>query len=154
MPNILLGTTNQSLNGKLNQFYNAPGTNVSQLTTENVATYPHLGTTNLSLGYYKGASNYLFWNQFYNTNGTKGTVSITSPWTESTAVTNGSIGLGKQAFSAVYTYITVTVSVNYGYSFKGWYTLPTGGTLISASATYNFAYNDAYINTTFYAQYN
>lgn len=156
MPVSALSNTNLALSSFFN-YYGAPGANRSLYTaisTTTAVTYPSDGTSNLNMGTYATAGSFLFYLKANNTNGTKGTVSITYPWSQSTSVTNGEVGISKQVWTSVYTYITVAVSINYGYSFKGWYTASTGGTLISTATSVNVAFNSTYRDNIWYAQYN
>lgn len=155
MPVTTLGSS-ISVNDFFN-YYDAPSVNKSVNTATSTAasvTWPGLGSNNLNIGYYRGAGNYFFYLKAFNTDGTKGTVSITYPWSQSTSVTNGYVGGSRQAFTAVYSYITLSASVNPGYSFDGWWTTSSGlGTLISSDATVNVFFDDIFRDNIWYARY-
>jgi hypothetical protein len=155
MPVTTLGSA-ISVNDFFN-YYDAPSVNKSVNTATSTAsaiTWPGLGSNNLNIGYYRGAGNYFFYLKVFNTDGVKGTVSITYPWSQSTSVTNGYVGGSRQAWTPTYSYITVTVSVNYGYTFDGWWTTPSGlGTLISSASTINVFFDSTYRDNIWYARY-
>lgn len=135
-------------------YYDAPTTDLRFNTvfgSGSAVSYPSY-SSNMKLSLYKGGT--LFYLKVVNTNGTKGTVSITYPWSQSTNVTNGYVGGSKQCLVSIYSYITISVSVNYGYSFKGWYTAATGGTLINSTQNQQVPYTHAYRDFVWYAQYN
>lgn len=154
MPLSYLPTTNLSINAFYN-YYDAPTTHKGvgiALNSFSGITYPNTGTHNNNMGYY-ASNSYMFYFKAVNTNGTKGTISITYPWSQSTNTTNGYVGGGKQAFIVAYPYITLSVSTNYGYTFRGWYTAASGGTYINATGVQNIYYTDTYRDYVWYAQW-
>lgn len=151
MATTQLTTSNISLRSFFN-YYGAPTSNMSTYDVMGyygtAITYPYRGVPNLNFGYY--GNTYLFYIQAVNTNNTKGSVSITYPFGQGPS--GSSVGSGKQVVTSTYQYITIQVTVNYGYSFKGWYTSPSGGTLLSTSTTLNVYYTNP--TSIWFAQYN
>jgi uncharacterized repeat protein (TIGR02543 family) len=158
MPRIAV-TGEIAMRGTLSQFYNAPTSNISLFNGTdalNYRTYPQQFAsapppTNLRLGYYRTGT-WLFWMKAVNTNGTKGTVEVTSPYSESNSGTNGEVGNGRQFLDSLS--ISFRCSVNYGYTFNGWYTAASGGTLVSSSSSVSIGATSTYINDILYARYN
>lgn len=115
------------------------------------ATYPQRSLSNLTNSYYV-AGNPLIWINIATSNATKGYVRLIYPFTETSSGTS-LIGHDKQAYTGVYTYITITCVENYGYTFNGWWTLPSGGSRIFNTLTVNLSANDCYSYSTLYAQF-
>lgn len=151
MGRILIPTTNRGLISTFGQYYNRTSSSFSGIF--GTATYPFRSLSNLNINYYGGGTNYMFYLNFASSDAVKGAVSSTYPFSSTASGTNVA-GNDRQVFTGVYTYITITCSVTYGYTFKGWYTLPVGGTLITTTNTVNVSYTDAYYNNVWYAQFN
>jgi len=154
MPRITIPATNRGLISTFGQYYNRTSNSFSGIL--GTATYPNQPLSNTNLGYsaYGTGTGSLFWINIANSNATKGSVSITYPWSE-TASGTSTIGNNRQIVVGTYGYIGINCFTNYGYTFIGWYTLPTGGTLISSSSSVNI-YPDgytSYLSTVWYARY-
>jgi hypothetical protein len=94
----------------------------------------------------------MFYLNIATSNFTKGYARILYPWTEQSSGT-GLIGNNRQTYTGTYPYIAIACTVNYGYTFNGWWTLPSGGTQITSANSVNVYYNDGYYNNTWYAQF-
>ena len=116
--------------------------------TDRVAPY-----TNLGVCTYLRNKGYLYFLRLHNT--TNCTIEIrnnqassyTSPWfsgpnnSQSTSSSTGKIGFQGQFISNTAPYFNIQASAGSGYNFDGWYSSPTGGTLITTSNNYNAYYN-------------
>jgi hypothetical protein len=149
MPQIQIPANNRGLISTFGQYYNRTSTSFSGIF--GTATYPQRSLSNLNMNYYNSGA-YLYWINIATSNSTKGSVSITSPWSETSSGTS-TIGNNRQVYSGVYGNMSITCNVNYGYTFTGWYTLPSGGTLISTGLEQIIGPNNAAINTVWYAQF-
>lgn len=151
-PTSLLPSSNLNLS-LFFTYYGAPTSNRSlQKVVDATTPITYPGTNPPRMGFY-ATNNYLFYLQAMNTNGTKGTIYLTYPWSESATRTSSVVGTGKQVYTAVYQYISLQASANYGYTFKGWYNQFTGGTLISSSSVVNVYYNNPYAGSLWFAQW-
>jgi hypothetical protein len=150
MGRTLIPSTGRGLISTFGQYYSRTSNSFSGIF--GTATYPFRSLSNLNINYYT-AGNYMFYLNFASSDAVKGAVSSTYPFSGTASGTNVA-GNDKQAYTGTYTYITITCSLNYPYTFKGWYTLPVGGTLITTSATVNVSYTDTYYNNVWYAQFN
>lgn len=150
MGNTLIPANNRGLISTFGQYYNRGGSSFSYIF--GFSTYPQRSSSSLNINYY-GSGNYLFYLNIGSSNPTKGSVSINYPWSE-TSITTSVIGNNRQVFTGVYNYIGIQCNVNYGYTFKGWYTLPSGGTLITTQNVSNVNYAHPYQNSVWYAQFN
>jgi hypothetical protein len=139
----------KSLIGTFGQYYNRSSNSFSGIFGS--ATYPNRALSNLNMNYVGGG--FCFYLNIATSNSTKGSVSITYPWTETSSGTS-LIGHNRQSFSGAFGYINIQCNVTYPYTFKGWYTLPSGGTLITTSNSVNVYPTDTYISTVWYAQFN
>lgn len=148
---VLLPATNRTFNTHYFKYWAAPTINLSMYTLGTV-TYP-VQNTNITMGTsFLTTGTYLFSLRVTNTNFSKGSCSITSPWTETTNSGVIVIGYNRQISTAYQSYIQVTVTPIYPYTFKGWYSAYSGGTLLTTTATVNVAYNNGYDD--WYAQWN
>lgn len=150
MGRTLIPANNRGLISTFGQYYGRTSSSFSGIF--GTATYPNLALSNRNINYY-GSGSYLFYLNLASSNSTKGSVSITYPWSETSSGTS-LIGNNRQVFTGAYTSISIACNVVYGYSFKGWYTLPVGGTLITTSNAVNVSYTHAYYNSVWYAQFN
>jgi len=151
MGRVAMSANNRGLISTFGQYTNRTSSSFSGIFGS--ATYPNRALSSLNINYYGGApSVYVYWVNIASSNSTKGSVSITYPWSETSSGT-GLIGHNRQSFSGAYNYISIQCNVTYGYSFKGWYTLPSGGTLITCANSVNIYPTDGYISTVWYAQF-
>ena len=148
MPLTTVPATNQGLISTYGQYYNRTSNSFSGILGS--ATYPNRSLSNLYLRYV--TSGYCLYLNIATSNSTKGSVSITYPWSETSSGTS-TIGNNRQVLTSIYTYIGITCNLTYGYTFKGWYTLPSGGTQITTAQTFTVAYNNSYVNNVWYAQF-
>jgi hypothetical protein len=152
MGRVAMSANNRGLISTFGQYYNRTSSSFSGIF--GTATYPNRALSSLNIDYYGGSpSVYVFFLNIATSNSTKGSVSITYPWSETSSGT-ANIGNNRQAFSGAYNYINIQCNVAYGYTFKGWYTLPVGGTLITTGNSTNVYPTDGYINSVWYAQFN
>lgn len=120
--------------------------------------------------YWSGATAYAYYVQFINT--TNNTISIQNPGatpygspgffpgaTATTTVASGSLDTGKIGHpvinnSSTSQYFRITSSPSSGYSFTGWYTAKSGGSLLTNSTSYNAYYNfsNVYNNARWFAR--
>jgi len=128
MAQTSIPANNRGLISTFGQYYNRTSNSFSGIF--GTATYPQRALSNLNIDYY-GTSTLLYVN-IGSSNATRGSVSITSPWSETSSGTE-LIGNDRQALSSVYGYIGITANTNYPYVWNGWYTLPSGGSLITTS---------------------
>lgn len=149
MPKVAVPSNNRGLISTFGQYYNRSSNSFSGIL--GTATYPQRSLSSLNINYYTVGS-YVWYINIASSNATKGSVSITSPWSESSSGTS-TIGNNRQAYSVVYQNIAITCFTNYGYTFKGWYTLPSGGTLITSTNTLSVNINNPMIDTVWYAQW-
>jgi hypothetical protein len=126
-----ISSTNQGLIGTYGQYYNRTSSSFSGIF--GTATYPNRGLSSLNMRYV--SAGYCFYLNVATSNATKGTVSITYPWSETSSGTS-TIGNNRQNLTQIYNYIDIRCNVNYGYTFTGWYTLPSSGTLITSQNIY------------------
>ncbi len=147
MGRTAIGTT-KSLIGTFGQYYNRSSNSFSGIFGS--ATYPNRSLSNLNMNYVGGG--YCFYLNVATSNSSAGSVSITYPWSETSSGTS-TIGNNRQTLTYVFGYIAIVCNVTYGYTFKGWYTLPSGGTQITTSNSTNVYPTDAYYDTTWYAQF-
>lgn len=150
MGRIQIPATNRGLISTFGQYYNRTSSSFSGIF--GTATYPNLPLSNRNINYY-ASGGYLFYLNIASSNSTKGSVSITYPWSETSSGTS-LIGNNRQVYTSIYGYIAISCNVVYGYTFKGWYTAAVGGTLITTSNAVNVYYTDAYYNSVWYAQFN
>ena len=150
MPRIQIPASNRGLISTFGQYSNRTSTSFSGIF--GTATFPNRSLSNLNMGNY-GSGNFLFWLNIANSNTSGGVVLITSPWTEISSGT-GLIGHNRQVFTGSINTITIQCSLNYGFSFRGWFTLPSGGTLITSANTVNVGFDHPNFNNVWYAQYN
>ena len=148
MGRTAIGSTNMALIGTFGQYYNRSSSSFSGIF--GTATYPNRGLSSLNMNYTN--SGYCFYLNIATSNSSAGSVSITYPWSETSSGTS-TIGNNRQVLTNIYGYIAITCNVSYGYSFKGWYTLPSGGTQITSGNSTNIYSTDAYYNTVWYAQF-
>lgn len=127
-----ISSTNQGLIATYGQYYGRSSSSFSGIF--NFSTYPNRALSNLNMRYV--SAGYCFYMNIATSNPTKGSVSITYPWSE-TSVTTSLIGYNRQVLTQIYNYIDVRCNVNYGYTFTGWYTLPSGGSLITTQNIYS-----------------
>jgi hypothetical protein len=152
MGRVAMSANNRGLISTFGQYTNRTSSSFSGIF--GTATYPNRALSNLNINYYGGnPSVYVFWMNLASSNSTKGSVSITYPWSETSSGTS-LIGHNRQSFSGAFGYINIQCNVTYPYTFKGWYTLPSGGTLITTSNSVNVYPTDTYISTVWYAQFN
>lgn len=148
MGRTAIPANNRGLISTFGQYYNRSSSSFSGIFGS--ATYPNRALSNLNMGYVGGG--YCFYLNIATSNSTAGSVSITYPWSETSSGTS-LIGNNRQTLTYIHGYIAIMCNVSYGYTFKGWYTLPSGGTLITSTKTVNVYYNDAYYNNVWYAQF-
>lgn len=137
MANTQINSTNRGLISTFRNYYYPSSNSFSGIF--GFSTYPQQvpGSSNVlaaggsKISYY-GSGSYLLYFQISSTNPTKGSVSITSPWSE-TSITTSAIGGNRQLLQSIYGYMTIQANTNYGYTFNGWYTQPSSGTLITTS---------------------
>lgn len=146
MPRIQIPTNNIGLGAICNR----GGTStVSLATNKSVTTYPTQSSPYRVRGEYVNP-NFYFYVYVATSNSTKGTVNITYPWSE-----NGTaVGTTRQVFTGAYSSISISCSVNYGYSFSYWSASYPGGPVISYSNSYSISYNGSYYDTSIYANFN
>lgn len=145
MPRIQIPSSNIGLGAICNR----GGTStVSLATNKNTVTYPNQSSPYSVRGGYVNP-NFYFYVYVATSNGTKGSVNITYPWSEN----GSSVGSTKQVYTGVYSSISISCSVNYGYSFYYWSASYPGGPAISYSNSYDISYNGSYYDTTFYANF-
>jgi hypothetical protein len=149
MPQIQIPANNRGLISTFGQYYNRSSNTFSGIF--GTATYPQRALSDLNINYYSSGL-YLFWINIATSNSTKGSVSITSPWSETSSGTS-TIGNDRQVYSGVYGNISITCNVTYGYTFNGWYTLASGGTSIAPGLEQTIGPNHPYINSVWYAQF-
>lgn len=149
MPYVYIPSTGRSLTSTFGQYYNRSSNSFSGIF--GTATYPQRSLSGVNINYYT-AGNYLFYLNIASSNSSAGSVSITYPWSESSSGTS-TIGNNRQVYTGTYPYLSITAFSNYGYTFKGWYTLPSGGTQITSANTTNVYYTTGYPNTVWYAQW-
>jgi hypothetical protein len=149
MPQIQIPASNRGLISTFGQYYNRSSNTFSGIL--GTATYPQRSSSNLNISYY-GSGSFLYWINIATSNSTKGSVSITSPWSETSSGTS-TIGNNRQAFSGAFGTIAIQCNVNYGFTFNGWYTLPTGGTFIAPGNSQTIGPGHPYINSVWYAQF-
>lgn len=146
MPRIQIPSSNIGLGAICNR---GGSTTVLLSTNKSTVTYPNQSSPYPLRGSYNNP-NYYFWTYAGTSNATKGTVSITYPWSE----TSTAVGVTKQVFTGVYSYITIRVNVAYGYSFSYWsYSYP-GGPAASYSTSFDVYYNGSYYDTSLFANFN
>jgi hypothetical protein len=150
MPRIQIPANNRGLISTFGQYSNRNSTSFSGIL--GTATYPQRSLSNLNIGNY-GSGNFLFWLNIANSNASRGFVIITSPWVEQSSGTE-LIGNNRQVFTGTQPNISISCNVNYGFSFRGWFTLPSGGTLISSSPSNTVRFDHPNFNNVWYAQYN
>jgi hypothetical protein len=148
MPRIEIPANNRGLISTFGQYSNRSSTSFSGIL--GTATFPNRSLSNLNIGNY-GSGNFLFWLNIGVNNGENGRVSITSPWSETSSGTT-LIGFNRQVFTGTIPSITITAIVNYGRSFSGWHTLPSGGTLITTQQTVNVRFDHPNFNNVWYAR--
>ena len=149
MPQIQIPASNRGLISTFGQYYNRSSNTFSGIF--GTATYPNRALSNLNIDYYS-STYYLYWINIATSNATKGSVSITSPWSETSAGTS-TIGNNRQVYSGVYGSMGITCNLTYPYVFNGWYTAASGGTAIAYSLSENISPNHPYINSVWYAQF-
>lgn len=149
MPKVFIPSNNRGLISTFGNYYNRSSTSFSGIL--GTATYPQRALSSLNINYYTVGSTVWYIN-IATSNPTKGTVSITSPWGETSSGTT-TIGNNRQAWSGGVTNIFILCTVSYGYTFTGWYTLPSGGTLITSTNALNVNVNNPMIDTVWYAQF-
>jgi hypothetical protein len=132
---------------RLNQFYDAPNSNVAVSTTINTYTYPLKPSADYPMGYNNSYSGYYFYVNFINSNATRSTVLSYYPTSRSST---SSIGRGYQINTNTYPYFNILTNVNYGYYWSYWSASYPGGPVVSYSQSYNFYYNDTYYDYTIY----
>ena len=73
---------------------------------------------------------------------------------QSTSSSTGKIGFQGQFISNTAPYFNIQASAGSGYNFDGWYTSPSGGSLITSSNNYNAYYNFSVLilNNNWYAR--
>jgi hypothetical protein len=128
MAQTQIPASNRGLISTFGNYYNRSSNSFSGIF--GTATYPQRSLSNLNINYY-GTSILLYVNAG-SSNATKGSVSITYPWSETSSGTS-LIGNNRQALLSTYGYIALQANTNYPYGFNGWYTLPVSGTLITTS---------------------
>jgi hypothetical protein len=134
-------------------------TNLSLCKFLKYSAYPYVvgtagaSSTNLGVGTYLRNKGYLYFLRLHNT--TNCTIEIrnsqadtySSPWFSgfnnaiSTTSSTGKIGYRGQFISNTAPYFNIQASAGSGYNFDGWYTATSGGSLITASTSYNAYYN-------------
>tara|TARA_B100000768_G_scaffold41689_1_gene40587 strand:- start:201 stop:1388 length:1188 start_codon:yes stop_codon:yes gene_type:complete len=133
--------TNLSLNGWTKY-------NESISTTNPAVIGTATGNTNFSIGTYAKGRGY---NWFISVkNSPNGTLNVGWP-TESTYADKGNSSANSSAtimekymtISASTSYWTLTQFTNSGYQFDGYYTAPSGGTLVSSSSSFNLYYTNS-----------
>lgn len=147
-----MSANNRGLISTFGQYYNRTGNTFTSIFS--ISTYPNRTNSNLNIDYYGGNPTvYMFYLNIATSNSIKGSVSINYPWSETSSGTS-LIGNNKQSFTGAFNYIGIQCNVVYGYSFRGWYTLPSGGTQITTQNVYNVNYDHPYYNSVWYAQFN
>lgn len=142
-------STNRGLISTFGQYTNRSSNSFSGIM--GTATYPQRSLSSLNVDYYV-PGNPLIWFNIATNDPVKGYVRILYPWTEESSGTS-LIGHNRQAYTGVYSYISITPVANYGYSFNGWWTLPSGGSVISYGTTLNLDASQGLSRTTLYAQF-
>lgn len=142
-------STNRGLISTFGQYSNRTNSNFGAILA--TATYPNRTPSSLNIDYYV-PGNPLIWINIATSNSTKGTARIIYPWSEISTGT-GLIGHNRQAYTGTYSYISIACSVAYGYTFTGWWTLPSGGTQITSANSVNLDANACLSYTTLYAQF-
>lgn len=142
-------STDRGLISTFGQYSNRSSSSFSGIF--GTATYPQRSLSSLNVNYYV-PGNPLIWINIATSNFTKGYARILYPWTEQSTSTS-LIGHDRQAYTGTYTYISIACTVNYGYTFNGWWTLPNGGSVVSYSNTLNLDANACLSYTTLYAQF-
>jgi hypothetical protein len=128
MAQTSIPANNRGLISTFGQYYNRSSNSFSGIF--GTATYPQRALSNLNIDYY-GTSTLLYVN-IASSNATRGSVSITYPFSETSSGTSN-IGNDRQVLASYYGYIGIQANTNYPYSFIGWYEYPFGGALISSS---------------------
>ena len=149
MPQIQIPASNRGLISTFGQYYNRSSNAFSGIF--GTATYPNRGFSDMDISFYDSPY-YLYWINIATSNSTKGSVSITNPWSETSSGTS-TIGNNRQVYSGVYGSMGITCNLTYPYVFNGWYTAASGGTAIAYSLSENISPNHPYINSTWYAQF-
>ena len=96
MGRTAIGSTNQGLIATWGQYYNRSNTNFSGIF--NFSTYPNRSLSSLNMAY--TTSGYCFYLNIATSNPTKGSVSITYPWSE-TSTTTSPIGNNRQVITNI-----------------------------------------------------
>lgn len=149
MGRTLIPSTSRGLISTFGQYPNRSSSSFSGIF--GTATYPQRSLSSLNIDYYTNG-NYMFYINIATSNFTKGYARILYPWSEESTSTS-LIGNNRQTYTGTYPYIAIACTVNYGYTFTGWYTLPSGGTQITSANSVNIYSSDAYYNTVWYAQF-
>jgi hypothetical protein len=137
------------LKARLNQFFNAPATNIGVGVTVGTNTYPQ-ASDSYPMGYNNSPSGYYFYTNIINSNSTKGSVSLLYPVSRNST---SNVGDGFQINTNTYPYFVILCTANYGYAFSNWSASYPGGPVVSYSNPYNFYYNDTYYDATIYSNY-
>jgi hypothetical protein len=140
--------SNRSLISTFGNYYNRSSNAFSGIFGS--STYPLQSLSNMTVSYYQ-SSTYLIYCNIASSNSTKGSVSITYPWSETSSGTS-TIGNNRQATEYYYGSISINANTNYPYTWNGWYTLPSSGTLISNQKSNNIG-NGSYTGV-WYAVWN
>lgn len=111
-------------------------------------------STNFGVGTYLRDKGYLYFLKLHNTtnctieiiNGVGGKLGYKAPWfdtnaTISTASSTGTLGYRGQFISNTAQYFNIRATAGSGYTFSGWYTAASGGSVITTSTNYNAYYN-------------
>ena len=151
MGRTAMSANNRGLISTFGQYYNRTSNSFSGIF--GTATYPNRSLSSLNINYYGGSTSvYMYYLNVATSNSTAGSVTINYPWSETSSGTS-TIGNNRQVFTGAYNYIGIQCNVSYGYSFKGWYTLPSSGTQITTQNVYNVNYDHPYYNTVWFAQF-
>jgi hypothetical protein len=147
MPRTLIPTNDI---GQNSTYYVRGGTGQTALgTIKAIYTYPNQSSPNIPLRGGQVNPNYIFWVNVYSNNSSWGTLSITYPWSESSAAFVGNY----QAYTGTYPYITIVATPVYGRFFNYWSAFYPSGPAVSYSSTYNIYYTDTFFDATIYANF-
>jgi hypothetical protein len=127
MAQTQIPANNRGLISTFGQYYNRSSNSFSGIF--GTATYPQRSLSNLNMGYFSSGT-YMIYVNAASSNSTKGSIAITYPFSQSSSGTS-IIGNDRQVHASTYGYIGLQAYTNYGYTWKGWYTLPSGGTFLS-----------------------
>jgi len=143
MGRVSIGNTNVGLYNPLSLLIGGVGGTYPMSYIRDL-TWP-TQTTPANVGDYAQASGqFLYQILARSNNGSWGSVSIVSPWSQTSSGTDY-IGVNRQAYSYVYDYITLTATATYPRTFARW-DIEGGGTYTTSQTFDLYFFNSPIIN--------